>query len=72
MMFGVGFIMMILVIGLPVVLVVALLWGLTNRASVAPPITQQPTAPRACSHCGAGIQTGWSHCAQCGAPVNPA
>jgi hypothetical protein len=71
MMFGVGFIMMILVFGLPVVLVVALIWGLTKRPSNASLLSLQ-TPARACLHCGTGLQTGWSHCAQCGAPVNPA
>ena len=71
MMFGIGFITMILVFGLPVVLVVALIWGLTKRPGNASPLLQ-PTPARACAHCGAGLQTGWSHCAQCGAPLNPA
>lgn len=71
MMFGFGFIMMILVIGLPLVLVVALIWGLTMRPNDASPLPpQNPT--RVCSHCGAGIQTDWTHCPKCGAPVNPA
>jgi len=25
---------------------------------------------RQCANCGAGLQVGWSHCPQCGAPVN--
>jgi len=28
-----------------------------------------PNAMRFCSHCGAGLQEGWTHCPQCGAPV---
>lgn len=24
---------------------------------------------RFCSHCGAGLPEGWTHCPQCGAPV---
>ena len=24
---------------------------------------------RLCAHCGAGLQAGWAHCPQCGAPV---
>jgi len=71
MMFGFGFSMMILVIGLPLVLVVALIWGLTRRSNNAFPLPpQNPT--HVCSHCGDGIQTGWTHCPQCGALVNPA
>ncbi|MCZ2076990.1 MAG: hypothetical protein DCC59_06335 [Chloroflexi bacterium] len=27
------------------------------------------SAARACSHCGAGLQTDWTHCPQCGAPT---
>jgi hypothetical protein len=26
-------------------------------------------AARYCSHCGAGLQTDWTHCPQCGAPI---
>lgn len=22
-----------------------------------------------CNHCGAGLQNGWTHCPQCGAPI---
>jgi len=32
-----------------------------NPASVAP--------ARYCSHCGAGLQADWTHCPQCGAPI---
>jgi hypothetical protein len=71
MMFGVGIIMMILVFGLPVVLVVALIWGLSKHPVSASPLSQQ-TPARACSHCGAGLQAGWTHCRQCGASINPA
>jgi len=28
-----------------------------------------PDAKRSCSHCGAGLQEGWTHCPQCGAPI---
>jgi hypothetical protein len=32
---------------------------------------QPPSAPaRYCSHCGAGLQADWTHCPQCGAPIN--
>jgi len=24
---------------------------------------------RVCSHCGAGLQEDWTHCPQCGAPI---
>ncbi len=26
--------------------------------------------PRYCAHCGAGLQDGWTHCPQCGAPIS--
>ena len=71
MMFGFGFIMMLVVIGLPVILIIAVVWGLTRRSgNVQPPLST--TAPaHSCQHCGAGLQTGWTHCPQCGAPVDP-
>ncbi len=28
-----------------------------------------PKFDRYCSHCGAGLQSGWTHCPQCGAPI---
>ena len=28
-----------------------------------------PAADRFCSHCGAGLQSDWTHCPQCGAPI---
>ncbi len=46
--------------------------------AVYPPVATPPkvaspaspsSAPRACSHCGAGLQPEWSHCPQCGAPT---
>jgi len=27
---------------------------------------------RYCAHCGAGLQADWTHCPQCGAPVQNA
>jgi hypothetical protein len=88
MMFGLGWLFMLLVIGLPVVILVMALVGRgdqlrqiwTPRASVqsdpsvsAPmqvdrdPAITPPT--RYCSHCSAGLQAEWSHCPQCGAPI---
>ncbi len=72
-MMGFGLIAMLLVVAIPVVLIVVLVWALTRHASpvVPTPITPVPAGnPRNyCSHCGAGLQAGWSHCPQCGAPV---
>jgi hypothetical protein len=61
MMFGVGFIMLILVFGLPAILIVVLIWGLTKNASSAPSLTVPPLQPSAqlparfCAHCGTGL-----------------
>jgi uncharacterized paraquat-inducible protein A len=86
-MFGLGWLMMLLVIGLPILLVVLLLGGaagfLQNREhstttaqnqspvyhSIVNPNPSAPTAARYCSHCSAGLQSDWTHCPQCGAPV---
>ncbi len=37
----------------------------------APQQAASPAGPFAhtCSHCGAGLQPDWTHCPQCGAPV---
>ena len=86
MMFGFGWIMMLLVIGLPILLVVLLVGGaaglLQNQAHMSAPRNQSPpyyatanpnqaaiTPARYCSHCGAGMQSDWTHCPQCGAPI---
>ena len=61
--------------------VVAVIWFSrpknTQNPAVAlptPPQNINPTAPgpvpsRYCAHCGAGLQDGWTHCPQCGAPI---
>jgi hypothetical protein len=86
-MFGFGWLMMLLVIGLPILLVVLVLGGtvgfLQNRdhSSTAAQnqspvyhsaVNSKPFASpvaRYCSHCGAGLQSDWTHCPQCGAPI---
>ena len=72
-MFGLVAIAMVLVIGLPIVLIVVLIWALTQRGkfstAVPAPVFQSSASARSCSHCGAALQAGWSHCPQCGAPV---
>jgi len=40
-----------------------------NQSSEKPEQISGPDAKRFCSHCGAGLQEGWTHCPQCGAPV---
>ena len=86
-MFGFGWLMMLLVIGLPILLVILLLagsagffktWGQSGTsAQNQPPMyystananLQTSNASRYCSHCGAGLQSDWTHCPQCGAPI---
>ncbi len=45
----------------------------TPISSTSAPVTQSAQAgaspSRYCAHCGAGLQPDWSHCPQCGAPV---
>jgi hypothetical protein len=88
MMFGFGFLMMLLVIGLPLLLVVVLAGGLVgiiqkqnrptdnwrgpNSVASKPVVAPTPmlaTTTRSCTHCGASLQSDWSHCPQCGAPA---
>jgi len=87
MMFGFGWLMMLLVVGLPTLLVVLLLGGTfeffqnrvhstaipQNQASVyQPQASSNPASPapsRYCSHCGSGLQADWTHCPQCGSPI---
>ena len=81
MMLGIGSLMMLLVVGLPIPLIVAVVVGamaLLKRpaAQVFPPPMQatQKSVPvvmpaRYCSHCGEGLQAEWTHCPKCGAPI---
>jgi len=72
-MMGFGLIALLLVVTLPIVLIAVLIWASTRNErplSQAPAIPYMPTVGgRACSHCGATLQTGWSHCPQCGTPI---
>ena len=74
-MMGVGLIAMLLVVVIPVALVAVLVWAFTrtNNPSVQLPVTPAPASPggRFCSHCGAALQSDWSHCPQCGATIQP-
>ncbi len=75
-MMGFGFLIMLLVLGLPVLLIAAILIGVLglqgwrSRPMFSPPT---PTSlatqyARYCSHCGQGLQEDWTHCPKCGAP----
>ncbi len=72
-MLGFGLIAMLLVVGLPVALIVALIWALTRRGNYSAPVPasvrQSIATARTCSHCGTALQADWSHCPQCGAQV---
>jgi hypothetical protein len=74
MMLGFGLLMILGVIGLPIAVIVAVIWGLSVRRgnSKVPAMAQTTPGPsfaQYCSHCGSGLQTGWTHCPKCGAPV---
>ena len=80
MMLGFSVVMMFIAFILPVTLIVIVLGtvilGITKRTGNIPvtPSSQPATSnspASSCSHCGAGLQTGWTHCPQCGAPANP-
>lgn len=83
----IGFLLMFLMMGLPVVLVVLLFAGgigafqylgqSSSKQSTLPysanvdPLPEKPagTFSRYCSHCGVGLRPDWTHCPQCGAPI---
>lgn len=72
-MLGFGMLAMLLVIGLPVALIVVLVWALTRRGNSSSIVLiqapQKTASLRTCSHCGAALRADWSHCPQCGAQV---
>lgn len=79
MMLGIGVLMMLIFIGLPVLLVIAVVaglmgsWGRRVGPMVSPPAqpTSAPTITpgRYCAQCGQGLQADWTHCPKCGSPV---
>ena len=75
-----GLLFMLLVIGLPILLILAAvagIWGLPGRHNETAPASPSYSGsakpelafPRYCSHCGQGLQTDWTHCPNCGASV---
>jgi hypothetical protein len=71
-MLGFGLIAMLLFIGLPVALIVVLVWALTRGGSISTPVfipVAHKSTMGVCSHCGTPMQADWSHCPQCGAQV---
>lgn len=79
MMLGIGLLMMFIFIGVPVLLVIAVVaglmgpWGRRTGPTFSPPVqpTSAPTVTpsRYCAHCGQGLQADWTHCPKCGAPI---
>jgi uncharacterized iron-regulated membrane protein len=82
--FGLGGLIILLIIGFLVlvilgIVVVGVYIYNRNKSStthsqgyqvVATPNPAVPKSDRYCVHCGAGLQAGWSHCPQCGAPIS--
>jgi hypothetical protein len=79
-MMGFGFLFMLLLVAIPLVGIVALVFWLNNanqqgnKLNTNPPSKKReqangPELKRFCSHCGAGLQDGWTHCPQCGAGI---
>jgi zinc-ribbon domain len=72
-MLGFGLIAMLLFIGLPVALIVVLIWALTRAGNFSAPafthVNQSAASVRTCPHCGTALKADWSHCPQCGAQV---
>ena len=77
-----GFLFLLVVVAILVVGGIAVLVWLNrnnrqgNLFSISQPSEKQeqitgPDAKHFCAHCGAGLQEGWTHCPQCGAPVGP-
>jgi len=77
-MMGFGILMMLLVLGLPVLLIAAVLIGVLGlegwrrRQMFSSPTSTSLVVQdvRTCVHCGQGLQADWTHCPKCGAPVS--
>jgi hypothetical protein len=77
MMMGVGFLIMLALLAVPILLVVGLLLlmikpliGARGRqAAAGPGPVLLEVGNQACSHCGAALRREWAHCPQCGATV---
>jgi hypothetical protein len=79
-MMGFGFLLMLLFILIPLAgIVVLALWLYNANLRGNPFPVKSPSEKREqadsldlkrfCSHCGAGLQDGWTHCPQCGAGI---
>ncbi len=77
MMMGIGFLIMLAILAVPILLVLGIVmllvkpvFGHAGAAAAGPaaPLVSRPK-PDTCSHCGAKLQPEWNHCPQCGAPI---
>ena len=76
-MMGFGLLMMLFLLGIPVLLIVAILIAvLVLKGQRSWPVfwPQTPASlvrrdTRHCTHCGQGLQADWTHCPKCGAPI---
>lgn len=76
-MMGFGFLIAALVLGIPLVLIAALVIWLVNRDAQKHVISASPLSQNVsisstdlvCSHCGASLLRDWSHCPHCGTTV---
>ena len=75
-----GLLFMLLVVGLPVLLIVGVFaggWRLAGRGNGSAvishnnprPVALTTTATHNCVHCSQTLQSDWTHCPHCGAPV---
>ena len=77
MMMGLGFLIMLAVLAVPILLIANLVVLVvrpkaSKRGEAAPAGGSFPlftSAAGLCSHCGANLQVEWAHCPHCGAPV---
>lgn len=76
-MMGLGFLIMLGILALPILLIAALVaWKLKPnihrnypQAPMTSPPRMQTSTNEVCSHCGAGLRPEWGHCPRCGAPA---
>lgn len=82
MMMGLGVVIMVVVLAVPILLIAGLVLlllkpvlgqaGAQAAATAPPPMIMAPAKlPTAavCAHCGARLQPEWNNCPQCGAPT---
>ena len=79
-MMGFGFLFMLLVIGVPLIGIVALVVWLVNTNKLGNLFTTNQSVEKrgqsegqgmlhTCSHCSISLQNDWTHCPKCGAAV---